>query len=441
MSNEELRIKYVKVSSQEEANKIYDYLESIGETVDRNWNNYSDVCTYICYILSLNWILTSISATENLTEVTLSEFLEEIDYQNVLDIEVGDTVRCISENKSEFNNYAGFGWEADLEFVVSRVDKHNKYNVYFGGKRGQGVYSDAVRLVKKKEVLTEKKEILYYKVALVDEAAAVLRCKKGDIFSCENTNFSSCIKLKDNTSGWICEGNDFSKIFNTLQKAEEFAKTLLKSKPEVDEHNGFKVGKKYKYRQSNTLAYYVGLSRANSSPIFELIDTSGITLDKDELSADYIPKGNNTYWRYSMLHKEFDLIPIESEVYKPKVGDWVFTDMFNFGKYSKDIPVLIIHVEDSHGHHFKVKTNDGTNIWCYPNLSNTSFLRKALPHEIPNDEVEYSITPKEPDIKGLSDVLERDFDSTTKANIVDKFTESLGEDDDNEYYKVDTSMY
>ena len=161
MSNEELRIKYVKVSSQEEANKIYDYLESIGETVDRNWNNYSDVCTYICYILSLNWILTSISATENLTEVTFywrkdkknteSEFLEEIDYQNVLDIEVGDTVRCISENKSEFNNYPTIGWEADLEFVVSRVDKYNKYNVYFGGKRGQGVYSDAVRLVKKKK--------------------------------------------------------------------------------------------------------------------------------------------------------------------------------------------------------------------------------------------------------------------------------------------------
>lgn len=201
------------------------------------------------------------------------------------------------------------------------------------------------------------------------------------------------------------------------------------------------MGKKYKYRQSNTLAYYVGLSRANSSPIFELIDTSGITLDKDELSTDYIPKGNNTYWRYSMLHKEFDPIPIESEVYKPKVGDWVFTDIFNFGKYSKDIPVLITYVENSHEPRFKVKTNDGTNIWCYPNPFNTSFLRKALPHEIPNDEVEYSITPKEPDIKGLSDVLERDFDSTTKANIVDKFTESLGEDDDNEYYKVDTSMY
>jgi len=76
-----------------------------------------------------------------------SEF--EDDYQNVLDIEVGDTVRCISENKSEFKDYAGGGWEKGLEFKVSRVNNHYDYKLYFGGKNGNGVYSDAVRLVKK----------------------------------------------------------------------------------------------------------------------------------------------------------------------------------------------------------------------------------------------------------------------------------------------------
>lgn len=73
------------------------------------------------------------------------------DYQNLLDIEEGDTIKCISENKSKFGYSAGAGWEKDLEFVVTRYDNHGLYKIYFGGKNAQGLYSDAVRLVKKKE--------------------------------------------------------------------------------------------------------------------------------------------------------------------------------------------------------------------------------------------------------------------------------------------------
>ena len=73
------------------------------------------------------------------------------DYQNVMDIEVGDTVKCISENKSNFGNSAGFGWKANLEFKVTKIVDYTKCKVYFGGKNNNGVYSDAVRLVKRKE--------------------------------------------------------------------------------------------------------------------------------------------------------------------------------------------------------------------------------------------------------------------------------------------------
>jgi len=86
------------------------------------------------------------------------------DYQNILDIEVGDTVKCISENKSKFNKGdfpGGAGFSENLEFVVTEVDKYTGYNIYFGGKNSFGVYSDAVRLVKKKEkpVETPKYEV------------------------------------------------------------------------------------------------------------------------------------------------------------------------------------------------------------------------------------------------------------------------------------------
>lgn len=76
-----------------------------------------------------------------------SEF--EDAYQNPTDIQVGDTVRCISENKSKFSYVGAFGWEKDLEFKVTEVNDYGSYKVYFGGRGGNGVYSDAVRLVKR----------------------------------------------------------------------------------------------------------------------------------------------------------------------------------------------------------------------------------------------------------------------------------------------------
>lgn len=72
------------------------------------------------------------------------------DYQNLTDLEVGDTVRCISENKSKIGGKGGAGWKAGKEFVISSTRSVENGKVYFPEGSGFGVYSDAVRLVKKK---------------------------------------------------------------------------------------------------------------------------------------------------------------------------------------------------------------------------------------------------------------------------------------------------
>jgi hypothetical protein len=79
----------------------------------------------------------------------------EEDYQNLTDLEVGDTVKCISENKSkiskETGSSAGAGWKKDFEFVIGEITSTTEGKIYWPKGRSQGVYSDAVRLVKKRE--------------------------------------------------------------------------------------------------------------------------------------------------------------------------------------------------------------------------------------------------------------------------------------------------
>jgi hypothetical protein len=71
-------------------------------------------------------------------------------YQNLLDIEVGDVVRCNSTWESKFATREPNGWQKDLEFTVSSVVKYGDHNIYFGGAGTHGVFSDNIILVKKK---------------------------------------------------------------------------------------------------------------------------------------------------------------------------------------------------------------------------------------------------------------------------------------------------
>lgn len=77
---------------------------------------------------------------------------QTMEYNNMLDIQVGDTVKCVSEeNISKYDINNGLGWKKDLEFIVTRVTNYSSHKVYFGGKNGNGVYSDAIILIKRKE--------------------------------------------------------------------------------------------------------------------------------------------------------------------------------------------------------------------------------------------------------------------------------------------------
>lgn len=83
-------------------------------------------------------------------------------YENVLDIEIGDTVKCIEHNHSEVgfavsgNKTAGNGFSPNLIFEVTVVSEFEEGKCYFGGKNGNGVYSDAVTLVSRKDSKVKK---------------------------------------------------------------------------------------------------------------------------------------------------------------------------------------------------------------------------------------------------------------------------------------------
>jgi len=73
-----------------------------------------------------------------------------------------------------------------------------------------------------------------------------------------------------------------------------------------DPHKGFIVGEVYKLKDDKALAYYCGLNEFGT-PVFELLEVEGVNTD---IPKDWIHKGNNTYWGYSGLEKEFDPTPI-----------------------------------------------------------------------------------------------------------------------------------
>lgn len=73
-----------------------------------------------------------------------------------------------------------------------------------------------------------------------------------------------------------------------------------------DPHKGFIVGEVYKLKDDKALAYYCGLNEFGT-PVFELLEVDGVNTD---IPKDWVSKGNNTYWGYGGLEKEFDPTPI-----------------------------------------------------------------------------------------------------------------------------------
>ena len=65
-------------------------------------------------------------------------------------IKVGDRVKCIpgfnGSDRFFGNGYGGYGYEEDLIFKVTRIDKYRIGNILWGitANEGGGVYEDAV---------------------------------------------------------------------------------------------------------------------------------------------------------------------------------------------------------------------------------------------------------------------------------------------------------
>lgn len=117
---------------------------------------------------------------------------------NLLDVEVGDTVRCIENNNSKYNKKGGSGWSKNYEFVINKIHNYSGHNVYFP-KKGSGVYSEFVELVKKGK---SKEEL--NKEELLEEAKKIYPV--GTEFKCVNNN------PKDLHKCIIKDHNDFQLI-------------------------------------------------------------------------------------------------------------------------------------------------------------------------------------------------------------------------------------
>lgn len=121
------------------------------------------------------------------------------------------------------------------------------------------------------------------------------------------------------------------------------------------------------------------------------ISNRGFRYNKVKSINDFFPK----YFTWELSTKEaYDAQEGKSNYsnpsYYPEVGDWVFTDMCNVkGSISRETCVKVTQVDKipDEQPNFLVETESGDRFWCYPSKNNTSFVRKAEPHEIPNNNI------------------------------------------------------
>lgn len=248
---------------------------------------------------------------------------------------------------------------------------------------------DVTTLRSKSEIVEDKPKSLVgrYVKALVDYPASG-NVRIGEIG----------IVIREINSNNLCV--DFPSQSNYRIDKWHFDKKRVELLPEdykpesTDLHNGFKIGSLYK-ADSKELAYYVGLSKTNNFPIFELKDPVGTSIpDNNEFPDNYISKGSKTYWRYKGLDSKFICEEIIEE-WIPKVGDWIVITKSkenwngHMDKFDKSM-YQITKVIDNDMIEFK---DSGFWIWRF----SQKHFRKALDHEIPKcstsvGEIKYSDT-------------------------------------------------
>jgi hypothetical protein len=117
-----------------------------------------------------------------------------------------------------------------------------------------------------------------------------------------------------------------------------------------------------------------------------------IYISNDALNKDI--QGNNVLVGIEITTEQFKKWVLKETTLKintqwmPQIGDWVFTDMCNVDSFSKETCVKVIRLDPipDEQPNFMVEHN-GHTLWCYPSAKNTSFVRKAEPHEIPKSKI------------------------------------------------------
>ena len=157
-------------------------------------------------------------------------------YQNVTDINVGDIVKCISENRSRYASNAGAGWRKDLEFKVTRKEKSMapECYIYFGGKNDNGVYSDAVRLVRRNSLEWKEGAYVRYKGTKNNNGSweryfGSYGVKAGDVGIIKKLLSDGLIYVKDNIRNEKIDGSLSAEDLELITE-EEYNNCLAKLK-------------------------------------------------------------------------------------------------------------------------------------------------------------------------------------------------------------------
>lgn len=236
-----------------------------------------------------HWLITSIKQNKFIPQSELDKYdergnLVETDYLNILNIEVGDIVKCVSDrNVTKFANYNGAGWESDLEFIVTKIDGYSEYKVYFGGKDNNGVFSDAVRLVKRKETKHIDRN-WYVEVNSQEEADAILQYLESIGEKVGSTNLD---RLFNSESGYIYVTTNSDDITWWVGKKRYIKNKIQKQLSDIIPN----------YSKVNRNVYYEVENQEQYLEILDWLESKGEFLHPNSRTLEVI---NN--WKYVVFN-------------------------------------------------------------------------------------------------------------------------------------------
>jgi len=188
---------------------------------------------------------------------------------NLLDVEVGDTIRCIDNPNPKHSIGGGVGWSKGYEFLVDKIDKYPSlgHNVYFP-KEGNGVFSEFVELVKKgksekeltKEKLLEEAKRRYpvgtkfYPAHLTINKDKITIVKDELIWAENNTIIKTNRSIIGGWTGVVYHKGTWAEIISLPEDKIENVNPMITTESNLDKANRmFKVGMEIKTPTYNSV--------------------------------------------------------------------------------------------------------------------------------------------------------------------------------------------